>query len=121
MILKNLTVKEDDLTINGKFILVALLANTIYRDNKATEETDGYKAQVVSLPNFDKLSIKVPGKKSPSLSNEAIQEQNAAGNFCFVRFENLVGKLWQDFSSKEVKVSASADDMQILDDEAIDI
>ena len=121
MALSNLAVKEENLTEQGIFILSSLSANTLYRDGKATGETDGFKALVVTLPSFDKVIVKIPGKVLPDgITNEAIQEQNAIGNFVYVRFANFVGKLWQDFKTKEVKVSAAADNMQILDD-AIDL
>lgn len=120
MELSNLAVKEENLTKQGIFILSSLSENSLYRDGKATGETDGFKASVVTLPSFDKIIVKVPGKVLPNVTNEIIQEQNAACNFVYVRFANFVGKLWQDFKTKEVKVSASADNMQILD-EAINL
>lgn len=111
---QNVTLTEKNLTTNDVFILKRVFPNQIYQDGKVAG-VNGFKAATVTLPDFQELVVKVKDKPMPTLSNEEIREKNSKADYVYVKFIKFEGKLWQDFRTKENKVSASASDMTIVD------
>lgn len=98
---------------HGAAILVDIKPNILFTDGKPTGE-DGIKVTVASLPMLDKITVKVPGAKAP-ISPEQLAELNLAGRFVLITFEGFEGKIYQNFSTKEIGISAKATGLTILE------
>lgn len=103
----------------GHGLLVEIKPNTIFVDKKPVGE-DGIRVTVASLAGFEKIVVKIPGIKAP-VDPEKVNQKNLSGNFTFVRFSGFSGKLWQDYKTKEVRMSASATNMEIVNVDETDI
>ena len=70
----------------------------VYADGKRTNELEAIGYPVISTRQWEKFVVKVEfsGKPTP------------------VIFNNLDAKLWQDFRSNEIKISAVADQIEIV-------
>lgn len=100
----------------GASILVEVKSNTLYSNGKPAGE-DGIKVTVATLPFLDKVTVKVPAAKTP-INPEQLTELNLAGRFVWVEFLGFEGKIYQNFSTKEVGISAKATDIHILENKA---
>ena len=74
-------------------------------DGKKTEELEAIGYPVISTKLWEKFIIKVK-EKSPSVIFE--------GKPVPVTFTNIDAKLWQDFKSNDIKVSATSDSIELL-------
>ncbi len=98
---------------NGVGLLRGVKSNRIYVDGKPTDQVEpGYRAVVVSMPDFEPITIKVTSGESP-ITQEEITSRNLSGQLIFVSFKELDAKLWQDWKTKELRVTARASEMII--------
>lgn len=74
-----------------------------YVDGKKTDELECIGYPVISTKTWDKITMKVK-EKAPSVT--------FSGKPLPVTFTNVEVKLWQDFRSNEIKISATADDVE---------
>lgn len=98
---------------HGAAILVDVKPNTIFTNGKPTGE-DGIKVTVAALPTLDKITVKIPNVTTP-ITSEQLAEMNLAGRFVWVEFIGFEGKIYQNFSTKEVGISAKATGINILE------
>lgn len=106
----NLVVDLEETTgnIRAELSLVApARLSKLYVDKKPTDTIDGVVYTVIS-PSlaYDKLSIKV---------KETIPSVEFTGKPVRVHFNNLDGKIWQDFHTNEIKMSLTADSIEIVE------
>lgn len=103
----------------GRGILISVRPNTLFANGKACGE-DGIRVEIAALPNFDKIVVKIPGAKSP-IEPEKLEKCNLSGQFIWVTLKGFSGRLWQDYKTKEVRLSASATKMEIVNADETDI
>lgn len=108
--ISNLVVDLEETTgnIRAELSLVAepRLAK-LYVDKKPTDKIDGVVYIVISPSlEYDKISIKVK-ETTPSVE--------FTGKPVRVHFTNLDGKLWQDFHTNEIKISLTADSIEVVE------
>lgn len=77
----------------------------VYVDGKRTNDLEAIGYLVISTTNWEKFTVKVR-EKTPSVQ--------FTGKPVPVVFTNVEVKLWQDFRSNEIKVSATADSIEIV-------
>ena len=102
-------------TVDGKLLLVE--KPTEYEGYKDGVKTgsEGLRYTVLCEKlNFDKITIKIPGKLTPSIVYE--------GTPVPVSFEGLEGKVWQDFNNHgEIKLSLTATDIKVAGEKHIKV
>ena len=76
-----------------------------YEDGKKTDTVEGFNVPVVSTKTWDKMPLKVKDKNM-SLKYE--------GHAVPIIVTNPQAKIWQDYETKEVKISCSADAIAIM-------
>lgn len=117
-----MSIKDISLTAEQAFppqgagILLDVKPNTLF-SNKMPVGEDGIKVTVAALPFLDKVTVKIPAAKAP-ITPEQLTELNLAGRFVWVEFLGFEGKIYQNFSTKEVGISAKATDIHILENKA---
>lgn len=77
----------------------------VYASGKKTDEIEAIGYPVISTKTWDKITVKVK-EKNPSV------EFN--GKSMPITFTNISAKLWQDFRSNEIKISAMADSVELV-------
>lgn len=83
--------------------------------NGVAGEVDGLRFNVVCYGNkFERVSVKILGKKEPPITQEEIDRRNAAGDFVYCTFEGFKAKIYENFSDHSMRISATATDIQIL-------
>ena len=76
----------------------------VYADGKRTNELEAIGYPVISTRQWEKFVVKV---------KETVPSVEFNGKPTPVIFNNLDAKLWQDFRSNEIKISAVADQIEI--------
>ncbi|WP_239711262.1 hypothetical protein [Mammaliicoccus sp. E-M21] len=105
--------KLNESNLGNKFVLKDI--TDVYRydreNNKRTDEKLGLKYHVFSpkLKN-EVLSVQVD-QMDPIVDVKTIQENE---EIVFVQFDNINGKMFQDFKTGEIFLSASADNVETL-------
>ena len=74
-------------------------------DGKKTDVVDGFNVPLVSTKTWDKIQMKIKDKNM-NLKYE--------GNPIPIILKNPQAKMWQDFNTKEVKISCSADAIAVM-------
>ena len=97
----------------GAAILVSTKPNTVFVDNKPTDQTDGIRCDCRALPDLTPVSVKIPGAIAP-LANDDIELRNLSGNFVWVEFTGFVGTQWLDRRSQEIKLSGTATGIKLI-------
>ena len=77
----------------------------VYADGKRTNELEAIGYPVISTRQWEKFVVKV---------KETVPSVEFSGKPTPVIFNNLDAKLWQDFRSNEIKISAVADQIEIV-------
>lgn len=100
---------------NGKTtaILTALNISREYEDGKATGKNLGF-TYTIALPGnqLEKISVKIPGD-TPLMEQEAIDAATASMNFVLVEFTNFKARSYQNFTTKELLWTATADGIKL--------
>lgn len=106
-------IKLNESNLGKKFVVKDI--TNVYRydreNNKRTDEKLGLKYHVFSpkLKN-EVLSVQVP-QMDPIIDVEVMHEEE---QIIFVEFENINAKMFQDFKTGEIFVSANADSVSEL-------
>ena len=107
--ISDLKVNSDETTGNSRAELSLVTEPRLvklYVDKKPTDTIDGVVYTVISPALvYEKLTIKVK-ETAPSVE--------FTGRPIRVHFTNLDGKVWQDFRTNEIKLSLTADSIEIV-------
>ncbi len=102
--LSDVTITKEQVTKNGKMMLVEVSLNTLYEQGKSTGKTDGYKYTVVLVGNrYERITVKVP-VESAVITQEELDKST---DEVFVDFTNFEGKFYQ--SNTGIGFSATAE------------
>ena len=104
---------ETVLGSTGRAILIGVSENTLYQDGVA-KGVDGIKVDILSVLNFERIVVKLPGVMLSDKLQEAVESYQGDGRFSWVTFDGFVGQLYQLYQTKEVKVSATATGIRLL-------
>ncbi len=97
-------------TLGENLKLVGIAPAYEYRDGKRLNDVVGYRYSVVSPTlGYDKIDIKVLGEQ-PLVDPEKFQ----VGQALPIVLVNPQIKVFQDFRTKEIKISATADSARLL-------
>lgn len=107
--LKNIVVDVKS-TLGDKFFLTDISPYYLYENGKKTEKIEGYKYTVaVVAMNLDKISVKISG-------NKEILLEDFNGKMPAVSFVGLKMKLWQNFQSRQIMTTVTADSINLIDE-----
>ena len=90
---------------NETFGELMLIGEPKDADGKRTNELEAIGYPVISTRQWEKFMVKV---------KETVPSVEFNGKPTPVIFNNLDAKLWQDFRSNEIKISAVADQIEIV-------
>lgn len=91
----------------GTAILVSTRPNTVFVDNKPTDQVDGIRCDCRALPDLSVVSVKVPGAKAP-ISNEELERLASNGHLSWVEFQGFSGTPYLDRKTGQLKISGTA-------------
>lgn len=106
---KNLEIPFSVVSPTGQMLITEVKENKTYIDGKPSGERNGYRYEVVVLPRYEKLTIKVLGQAEPSITNAQIE---AAGGSVRGKPIDFIGRVY--VMNGTAGVSATAKAIEIL-------
>ncbi|WP_457945414.1 hypothetical protein [Caproiciproducens sp. LBM24188] len=107
--LKNLVI-DAPATIGKDIKLVGISPSYAYEGEKKTDTVEAFKLEVLCPAlGYEKLTVKVEGA-TPLIP----EDEWVAGSALPIFFDGLEIKAWQDFHTKQIRVSASAKSARLL-------
>lgn len=114
---KNISLTMEQAIGSNNAILVEVKENFDYKDGKPSDVRTGIKYVICCPSNrFEKITVKTTEKGLLPISQEELDERNIVNDFQYVSFQNFSGRLWQDFNSKQLKISATADKIIFMEE-----
>lgn len=108
----DITLTLEQVLHDSKAILTGVRTVNKYVNGEKTDVIDAIAYDVVCPSNkYEKVTVKVPGTKAVLSSEEVDMCEEAI----WVSFEGFEGKFYTDSLTKEVKVSAKAQKVNIVD------
>lgn len=110
-IINNLIINADE-TVGSKLLLLGIRPYASYKEGVKGEQ-EGLTFNCLSETlNYEKIDIKIAGILQPPFDFD--------GTPILVEFENLKGKVWQDWKNKgEVKISLTATNIRPIENKRI--
>lgn len=112
MVFQHLT--AENISANGYFLLEKIRPLYAYdTEGKPTTAVIGSKLACLTLPNFERITVKLPvAPEDISLTNEQIEETNSSANLVVVSFEAMEVKPY--YRDGQQHFSCSADSFTVV-------
>lgn len=100
-------------TLGAPLLAVDMEESFSWASGKRTDQRDGYTLSVLCPKlKFEKVKIKLKVTEQPEIFSKNDEEDGPVS----VEFQGLGGKIYQDYTTKEIRMSLFADGVKVADE-----